>query len=329
MTKMSETQRIAILDFHNGVTDKRYTMLVRSRRTLDVMVANGWAVRVTAHTGNVTTAGLVAAGVDMDAIHAEALAEHADRLGILDEPISMRARTFALAVYATADGTYRAALDVLHEQAARDRYAAVLDFNLPMGADMTLVTGEAAPAPMLAEKRFADMTHGELRTLIRKLGQPVGDCTWNQLAVLAERAEAQGLVVQPDEAVPALTLADETPEQRVARHALDKPLIEAFDALRASAPTLASDVAALRAEIEGLWIGTDGIYRTEVEAILDRIAGAVPRRAVAANGVPLYQHECDYVEQFTEAPDHGGCDACESGSNNPGDWRALYTLGGE
>jgi hypothetical protein len=72
MAKMSKTQRTAILDFHNGVTSKAYTMLVRSERTLDVMVREGWATRVTRHTGYVTRAGLIAAGVDMDAIHADA-----------------------------------------------------------------------------------------------------------------------------------------------------------------------------------------------------------------------------------------------------------------
>jgi hypothetical protein len=86
MTKMSKAQRTAILDFHNGVTAKCHT-LVGNARTLAALVANGWAffpAHVTsrvAELGNVrvayvTTAGLVAAGVDMDAIYAEALEIH-------------------------------------------------------------------------------------------------------------------------------------------------------------------------------------------------------------------------------------------------------------
>ncbi len=40
----------------------------------------------------------------------------------------------------------------------------------------------------------------------------------------------------------------------------------------------------------------------------------------------LYMHECGYSEAFDEAevPDHGGCDRCESGSNDPHQWRPLF-----
>jgi len=83
---MSKAQRTAILDFHNGVTSKRHTLLA-NERTIDVMVRNGWAKRPGEMTRRlvaeyppsvrrmayVTTAGLIAAGVDMDEVHAEAL----------------------------------------------------------------------------------------------------------------------------------------------------------------------------------------------------------------------------------------------------------------
>lgn len=41
----------------------------------------------------------------------------------------------------------------------------------------------------------------------------------------------------------------------------------------------------------------------------------------------LWMHECGHVEHWEEgtAPADGGCDACESGSNNASDWRPLYT----
>lgn len=111
------------------------------------------------------------------------------------------------------------------------------------------------PAPTRAEKRFADMTHGELRTLVRKLGQPVGNATWNQLATLAERAEAQGLVTQPDETTPA--------------------------------PTRADDVAALRAEVEAHW--RDGQLPNYMATLFDRIAGAVPQPT------RVWMHRCGVV----------------------------------
>lgn len=44
------------------------------------------------------------------------------------------------------------------------------------------------------------------------------------------------------------------------------------------------------------------------------------------SGMTLYQHVCGHPEWWpTEAPPtDGGCDACESGSPNPADWRVLY-----
>lgn len=90
MTKMSKTQRTAILDFHNGCTAKGHTMVVRSARTIAVMIREGWAtfgpgvrisamLRAGARTAYITRAGLIAAGVDMDALHAAALREDETR----------------------------------------------------------------------------------------------------------------------------------------------------------------------------------------------------------------------------------------------------------
>ena len=74
MTKMSKAQRTAILDFHNGVTAKRHTMIA-NERTIAALVRNGWAIATSARyrTAYVTRAGLLAAGVDLNAIHGEAL----------------------------------------------------------------------------------------------------------------------------------------------------------------------------------------------------------------------------------------------------------------
>jgi hypothetical protein len=97
MTKMSKTQRTAILDFHRGVTAKRHTMIASSR-TIAVLIREGWAtfgpdvkpasmLRARVRAAYVTTAGLIAAGVDMDAIHAEALEspEHQASRNVLHE----------------------------------------------------------------------------------------------------------------------------------------------------------------------------------------------------------------------------------------------------
>jgi hypothetical protein len=85
MAKMSKAQRMAILDFHRGVTAKGHTLLA-SARTIAVLVRNGWArypEHVTAsvaavgrvRVAYVTRAGLIAAGVDLDGLHAKALVE--------------------------------------------------------------------------------------------------------------------------------------------------------------------------------------------------------------------------------------------------------------
>lgn len=135
MTKMSKTQRIAILDFHNGVTAKGHTMLADAR-TIRVLVREGWAAlgsNVTPSVARlhkvrvayVTTPGLVAAGIDMDVIHAQALRMN-ERLTVArreiaeaaDEQATPRYRRFAAA---TLEGkSYRAALDILHVEALAD-----------------------------------------------------------------------------------------------------------------------------------------------------------------------------------------------------------------
>jgi hypothetical protein len=72
MTKMSETQRTAVRDFHYGVTSKAHTM-IGNLRTMHALARNGWARPIgTGRAAYVTTAGLIAAGVDMAAIEAEA-----------------------------------------------------------------------------------------------------------------------------------------------------------------------------------------------------------------------------------------------------------------
>jgi hypothetical protein len=91
-------------------------------------------------------------------------------------------------------------------------------------------------------------------------------------------------------------------------------------------PALADDVAALRTLV-ALYTPLTSQHRADMLAHLDRIAALAPQPAIQGRW-PWYIHECGHAECFGEAPDHGGCDACESGSLNPADWRPLYTLGG-
>jgi hypothetical protein len=73
MAKMTQAQRIAILDFHNGVTNKCQSFTANAH-TIAALVRHGWAIKQHGCcAAYVTTAGLLAAGVDMDAIHAEAI----------------------------------------------------------------------------------------------------------------------------------------------------------------------------------------------------------------------------------------------------------------
>lgn len=70
------------------------------------------------------------------------------------------------------------------------------------------------------------------------------------------------------------------------------------------------------------------INKTEAVEALRRAAWEEPVEATYAPamvaGMPLYLHTCGMTEQHATPPDHGGCDACESGSDDPGDWRPLY-----
>lgn len=103
-------------------------------------------------------------------------------------------------------------------------------------------------------------------------------------------------------------------------------MVEAGAIMSDEQASIADEVAALRAILSRQ---REGLHRSGVLARLDRIAAQVPQHATAAAcsaGAPLYQHRCGRIEAFAELPSGGGCDACESGSDNPADWRALYVL---
>lgn len=132
MAKMTKTQRNAILSYNDG-PQNRGILLAWLQSTADVLVRNGWAFyrdpTTPTRTVYVTAAGLIAAGFDMDAIHAEAIKanEAFDRIAAKcaaamvaigeaqREQDSPRGRRFNAAVI--EGKSYRAALDILHTEA--------------------------------------------------------------------------------------------------------------------------------------------------------------------------------------------------------------------
>lgn len=59
----------------------------------------------------------------------------------------------------------------------------------------------------------------------------------------------------------------------------------------------------------------------------DAVEYSRARSGECNEGLPLWRHACGHVEAFDEtelAEILGGCDACESGSDNPDDWQALW-----
>lgn len=96
----------------------------------------------------------------------------------------------------------------------------------------------------------------------------------------------------------------------------------------APAPTLADDVAALRANIIDVWSMTGHLLSsTDIDsqaamlARLDRIAGAVPQRATVPGEGDLWMHDCGATATGGQ-PRGYDCYGCRSMK----DWRALYTV---
>jgi hypothetical protein len=83
MTKMSNPQQNLILAAHHRTAKPspygsrgEIVLPARLQSSGAALVRNGWAIPGNFGWLNVTTAGLIAAGVDLDAIHVEALAEN-------------------------------------------------------------------------------------------------------------------------------------------------------------------------------------------------------------------------------------------------------------
>lgn len=81
MTKMSEAQQFVILESHNSTGTVAYWgrgYVHTPRRTRDALLRRGWiAEGERPGQDRVTVAGLIAAGIDMDAVAAQAALEAA------------------------------------------------------------------------------------------------------------------------------------------------------------------------------------------------------------------------------------------------------------
>lgn len=101
MAKMTDTQRYVVLSL-NEAPANRGILTANRHSTIKALVANKWATypkswpsstRRVARSAYVTFKGLIAAGYDIDAVHAEALAEHdlraqvAEQCGCLRNPL--------------------------------------------------------------------------------------------------------------------------------------------------------------------------------------------------------------------------------------------------
>lgn len=115
MAKMTKAQRTAILDAHNYPGGKLRGLIMANKRTVAVLKREGWATRwIDDESAWLTTAGLLAAGVDM---HADAAAENEMR----DAAAAQATPAYRRFCEATRQGgSYRDALNILHAEARRE-----------------------------------------------------------------------------------------------------------------------------------------------------------------------------------------------------------------
>lgn len=91
------------------------------------------------------------------------------------------------------------------------------------------------------------------------------------------------------------------------------------------------------AEIIKRWQADPGAYPDGAASVLEELAVVAHKAPVyerarcgpTNRGTPLWRHTCGHVEAWTTedlTEIKGGCDACESGSDDPTEWRALYLM---
>lgn len=129
MTKMTKTQRTAILEAHNAPTvgvDEYFSRgyVHATRPTLAVMRRNGWVTEGRYNRqAPVTTAGLIAAGMHMDAIHAKAIAENTLRNADVDLCVAIADERRRLSVSGFRNVDLMAlnnVMDAIHGEAIRE-----------------------------------------------------------------------------------------------------------------------------------------------------------------------------------------------------------------
>lgn len=206
VAKMSRAQRTAILEAHASAG--RGTFSVHRETSLDAMVTEGWAVRTATVSGFPTRAGLIAAGIDVEQLHAEARVENL-----------LRQRRTTYAAY--GDGAFNDMVRRMQSSfglpvTGAQYIEADLTFNTPEGADMALVTGEPTDSALKfyrvrpgyyesnwghSIERFEALNGNPMTWVILYPGETVGDVSRPTLA------EAVAYVEQNPGDAPGYTLA--------------------------------------------------------------------------------------------------------------------------
>lgn len=191
------------------------------------------------------------------------------------------------------------------------------------------LTAEGAEA-LAARAGFAPMydvvTRSSDRTAVLDREGPM---SFGDAVALADRAHAAGSIAQVD-VEPSSGLYDKAIAEAAHFEEVDRAAVARGESsnwwergTRAStpAPTLADDVAALRAKLLVTRMGGD--RRDELIADLDRLAAREPQRATDASERGVWRHTCGSVRAWdTDPTSTTGCSWCYK----PGSWQPLYVL---
>lgn len=301
-------------------------------------IAQGWQnLAALVHFGGVT----FASGVDMDAIHAEALREE-----IGEEPGEWQAGIDAAHGEALAENAdHQGILDAPQAEVA----AAPVDHRAPLAPGEIRSQWVGNQFFQVMHIAGGSFTQATVRTSGPDRPRVLATEMFESDAVRAyadaiEQAEDDAARSAPDdqcgcERNPLGHLRSEHPTALPAEESWKHPYTEqggrcgtcgfgrTSDRHTAPAPTLADDVATLRAVLVDLATGLGGVVKPDILAILDRIAARAPQRATDADefskGDPLWLHECGGVmpgegeREPYECPRHW----CTGGT-----WRPLYVL---
>jgi hypothetical protein len=287
MTKMTKTQQAVALDAHrNGGRVHAAAVTVRAMRR------NGHTIQ--ADERNISRAGLIAAGIDMDAIHGEALEEHFRRT----TPVGSLGKSSK--IVPAPNPRILAKLDAcndLSNPATRPaEFAAEAEEAEPAPAPkyVGFASGDEPGAPLCVNPRRGKRIMWDGERYIHTNGEVRCYQT-----VMGEATPPTG---QP---APAPTLADGVT-------ALRNELLDLRDVVKTLRRYAVADAPNTCRRAEDLSL--------TVVQHLDRIAARAPQRATDyASGLPLRMHmPCRRITDVQV--DH--CLSCDEA----GTWRALYVL---